>query len=273
MPLSSTSPLDIDRIEEARKDAWLGHKIVLFNATASTNDIAWEYAANPSHHGLCVLAESQYKGRGRRGRLWHSKPAQSILASILLLDQSIQAELLTLTAAVATAEAIQAFCELPCQIKWPNDILVDGKKLAGILVEKKTTQQQHHFVVGIGINCNQPAEFFDEYDLNMPATSLAIETGKQINRNELICRIMEKFEQWLQKAQACGANNRPVENPVVQKWLQLSSLLGQHLTIESDNQRYSGFCRGIDPAEGLIVQLDSGAVKIFHANHTSIVKT
>lgn len=256
--------LDVDRIEAARTNASIGGKVVLFKSTASTNDIAWEYAVNNAHHGLCVLAESQHKGRGRRGRSWQGASGQSILASILLLDTPIEAELLTLTAAVAVAEAIQTFCQLSCRIKWPNDILAGGKKLAGILVEKKVIQKRHHFVVGIGINCNQPAEFFDAHDLRVPATSLAIESGRPTDRTELVCVLLEKLEAWLGKKQGSQA--------IITRWQQLSDLLGHHITIESNNQHYSGFCRGIDPAEGLIVQLDTGSVRIFHASQTSILK-
>jgi BirA family biotin operon repressor/biotin-[acetyl-CoA-carboxylase] ligase len=296
--MSGFEPLDVDRIEDARKGAVVGHKIVLFKSTASTNDIAWEYAANSSNNGLCVLAESQPSGRGRRGRAWYSHPGQSILCSILLLDQPIEAELLTLTAAVATAEAINRTIreqpantahptnctpkhgqaeldratQLHCRIKWPNDILLDGKKLAGILVEKKTVQKRHHFVVGIGINCNQSAEFFQKLDLPAPATSLALETGRTIDRTELICGLLDKFERWLDQAnrQSSIANH---QSPVIARWQQLSDLLGRHITVESDNRTYSGFCRGIDPAEGLIVQLDAGPVRIFNAAQTSILKT
>ncbi len=257
-------PLDIDFIEQQRQGKTIGKKFVLFKSTASTNNIAWEYATNPIHHGLCVLAESQDEGRGRRGRTWYSEAGKNILASILLLNQPLESEVLTLTAAVATAEAITSFCKLPCRIKWPNDILLNGKKLAGILVEKKTAQKQQHFVIGIGINCNQSGDFFDKHDLHMPATSLSIETGEDIDRNKMVCVLLKQLEQWLTIAH----NSRAV----LDRWQQLSSLLGQHLTIESDNRRYSGFCRGIDPAKGLIMQLDSGVVQIFHANQASILK-
>jgi BirA family biotin operon repressor/biotin-[acetyl-CoA-carboxylase] ligase len=257
-------PLNVDRIEDARANASIGRKVVLFKSTASTNDIAWEYAGNLSGQGLCVLAESQHKGRGRRGRTWHSSPGQSILISILLLNQPTPAESLTLTAAVAATEAIQTFCGLGCRIKWPNDILVGGKKLAGILVEKRTVHGQHHFVVGIGINCSQRAEFFQQHDLNMPATSLAIETGGPVDRTELVCILLETFEAWLQKS---GESHT-----IIARWQQQSDLLGRHVIIESDNRQYSGFCRGIDPAEGLIVHLDTGAVRMFSASQTSIIK-
>lgn len=257
-------PLDVDRIEATQQTARIGRKVVMFKSTASTNDIAWKYASNPSHHGLCVLAESQTKGRGRRGRIWHSEAGDSILASILLLNQTIPAELLTLTAAVATAEAIQTFCGLPCRIKWPNDILVNGKKAAGILVEKRITGQKHNFVIGIGINCNQQPAFFRKLDLNMPAASLAIETASAIDRTELVCTLLAGFEQWLDKAHN--------SQTVITRWQQQSDLLGRHIIIESDNRQYSGYCRGIDPAEGLIVHLDTGTVRIFSAQQISIIQ-
>jgi len=257
-------PYFIEQIEDARATASIGRKVVLFKSTASTIDIAWKYASNAANHGLCVLAESQSKGRGRRGRSWYGNSGQSILASILLLDQLMEAELLTLTAAVATAETIQAFCKLPCRIKWPNDILVNNKKLAGILVEKKIVQEQHHFVIGIGINCNQPPAFFEIHDLRTPASSLAIETGHFIDRTQFVCVLLEKLEEWIKKSHN--------SQTIITRWQQLSDLLGHPITVESNNQQYNGFCRGVDPAEGLVVQLDTGSVRIFNANQTSIIR-
>ncbi|MHC4552788.1 MAG: biotin--[acetyl-CoA-carboxylase] ligase, partial [Planctomycetota bacterium] len=103
---------------------------------------------------------------------------------------------------------------------------------------------------------------FNEHRLKIPATSLAIETGKEINRNTLTAAVLGSLEQWLSVED---------NNSVLHRWQQLSALLGRHITVESNNQTYSGFCRGIDPAEGLVVQLDTGMVKIFHANQTTIL--
>ncbi|MDH4201923.1 MAG: biotin--[acetyl-CoA-carboxylase] ligase [Phycisphaerae bacterium] len=252
-----------------RKDARIGSKVVVFQSTASTNDIAWEYASNADNDGLCVLTESQTKGRGRRGRMWFSEPGQSILCSVLLTKTNIEAELLTLAAAVATAEAISAFCNLPCRIKWPNDILIRNQKAAGILVEKRNIKSKPCFVVGIGINCNQTRETFQEYNLNLPATSLAIEGSQGIDRTGLICELLAKLEEWLDKAnRPSSINNR--QSPVVDRWLELSGMLGRHITLECDGQRFSGFCRGVDPVEGLIVHLDNSLVRMFGAAQTSI---
>jgi len=253
-------PLDVDRIEEARQGATIGQRVVVFKSTGSTNDIAWEYAGNPAYNGLCVLAESQSKGRGRRGRAWHSRPGESILCSVLLMDPALESERLTLATGVAAAEAICGVCGLSCRIKWPNDLLSAGRKLAGILVEKRLFKGESRYVVGIGINCRQESRSFAECRLNLPATSLRIETGKLIDRTELVCKLLEELELWLKKPAGM----------VTEKWLQLSGMLAQPICLECDGSMYRGTCRGIDPVNGLIVQLDSGTVRFFHAGQTSL---
>lgn len=260
--------LDVDRIEAAREGCVVAGKVVVFKSTASTNDAAWRYAANAAHHGLCVLAEQQTAGRGRRGRTWHSKPGESLLCSVLLIDTPIPAELLTLTAAVATAEAIGDCCKLNTGIKWPNDILIGERKAAGILVEQRTVGKRTCFVVGVGINCNQTAAAFEGLDLRSPATSIRIETGQAADRTAMACALMAALEKWLGKAMVGMAHPT---NPVIARWSQLSTLLGRHITLESDNHTYRGYCRGLDPVDGLVVQLDSGAIRAFAAHHTSIV--
>lgn len=269
--MSHYAPLDVDQIEAARKDARVGRKVVLFKSTASTNDIAWEYANNPDNHGLCVLAEKQTAGRGRRGRAWFSEAGQSILCSILLTKTNIESELLTLTAAVVTAETVNHYCQLPVRIKWPNDILIQEQKVAGILVEKKVKNNKPCFVIGIGINCNQSRDIFSQYDLNVPATSLTLETGQAINRTALVCKLLEQCEEQLKKV------HRPSsivnhQSPIIQRWLELSGMLGRHITLECNGKQYSGFCRGIDPVQGLILQLDNSLVRMFSASQTSIIQ-
>ena len=271
-----TIPLSIDRIEQARHGRALGHKALVFASTASTNDIAWEYAVNPANHGLCVLAERQTAGRGRRGQSWVGGEGQSILCSILLIEPPMEAERLTLTAAVAVADTVRAFCGLAAMIKWPNDILVNGKKLAGILVEKRSIDNRACFVIGVGINCNQTAEAFEGLKLRTPATSLRIETGTDVDRTGLVCALLESIEQTIEAGieDNCQSStaNRQFQDSVIDRWMQLSMLLGRHITVECDNQLYSGFCRGVDPTEGLMIQLDTGTVRAFCAQRTSIVR-
>ena len=283
--------LDVDRIEDARKDCRVGRQVVVFRSTDSTNDIAWEYAANANNDGLCVLAESQHKGRGRRGRQWYSESGQSVLCSVLLTKTAAAAEILTLTAGVAVAEAINDTAwaasvpqtktpsglrgtppsqgescldratRLQCRIKWPNDILIQNKKVAGVLVEKRIENDLPCFVIGIGINCNQQSKAFEHHTLNLPATSLAIETGRPIDRTGFVIELLKQIEVWLSKT----------NEQIVERWLELSGMLGEHVAVECDGRRYSGFCRGVDPVEGLILQLDNSLVRMFGAAQTSIV--
>jgi BirA family transcriptional regulator, biotin operon repressor / biotin---[acetyl-CoA-carboxylase] ligase len=269
--MNSYTPLNVDRIEDARKSACIGRKVILYRSTASTNDIAWEYATNVDNHGLCVLAESQHKGRGRRGRVWFSESGQSILCSVFLTKTGAPAEMLTLAAGITAAEAIIDTCKVSCRIKWPNDILIQNQKVAGILIEKQAINGANSFVIGIGINCNQTATAFESYDLKIPATSLAIQSGQEIDRTELVCVLLDKLEYWLGQI-GVGAVH-PAGNPVIQRWLQLSGMLGRHVTVECDGVRHSGFCRGIDPANGLILHLDNSLVRMFAAAQTSIIES
>ena len=133
-------PLDVDRIEEARQGATIGQRVVVFKSTGSTNDIAWEYAGNPAYNGLCVLAESQSKGRGRRGRAWHSRPGESILCSVLLMDPALESERLTLATGVAAAEAICGICGLSAG-QVPTTCF-RGRKLAAFSSEKRLFKEK-----------------------------------------------------------------------------------------------------------------------------------
>ena len=273
-----TAPVfDVDYIEQKRQTGIIGRNVVLFQSTRSTNDIAWEYASNPDNHGLCVLAEAQTAGRGRRGRTWFSEPGQSVLCSILLTKTDMEAERLTLAAAVAAAEAIQRCCDLSCRIKWPNDILIRDRKVAGILVEKRDKKKTPCFVIGIGINCNQDRETLKQYPLNLPASSLAVETSHPVDRTALLCELLKQFDRWIesanQKLSPCEGGVPRRGEGVIDRWLQLSGMLGRHVTVECDGRQYRGFCRGIDPSQGLILHLDNSLVRIFSAAHTSIVQS
>ncbi len=266
--MSKTELLDVDVIEAGLSAKLIGTKVLVYKSTASTNDIAWEYAANKANSGLAVFAESQSAGRGRHGNKWVSAPSQSILLSILLKNFSCPAELITLAAAVAAAQAITKVAGLDqaaARIKWPNDIMLSGKKVAGILLESKVSSAGGDYVIGIGINCRQSKDFFDETNLQMPATSIDLESGGIIDRNLLARKLLICLDKWI-----ATAKNAP--DTIIRSWQQLSSQLGSRLTLQCDQQLFSGNCIGIDPTKGLIMQLDSGTVRMFDAAHTTVVK-
>ena len=261
----SSDRLDVDVIEAITAGGIVGGEVVVYSSTASTNDIAWQYADNPANNGIAIFAETQQKGRGRQGNKWLSNKEQSILCSILLLGCKCEFEMLTLAVPIAIVEAMGIFGVSRAKIKWPNDVLINGKKAAGVLIESRKTKGKNNYVVGIGINCHQDEDFFDKHDLAMPATGIDIETGKFIDRNELAAELLKQIGNWLSIAET-------KKEKLVRRWQQLSSQLGQRVELKYNRQKFSGNCIGVDPLKGLILQLDTGARRMFEAAHTTIIK-
>ncbi len=250
--------LDPDKIRDSLNTHRIGKKTIVFGTVTSTNDAAAEYASNVKNDGLVILAEEQTSGRGRGGNKWYGGKGQSVLCSIVLANENLNAELLSLTAAVAVAEAVSE----TARVKWPNDIILNGKKVAGILLESKQTEYGKVFILGVGINCHQkdfPAE------LASTATSIDIETQTSSDRISLIKRLITSIEHRLEEA---TTNSKAI----LEKWRQLSTQLGQRLTVVYDGQEFTGSCVGVDPLKGLILQLDSGAMRFFPASQATISK-
>ena len=135
--------LDCDKIKENLLCKRIGTDIVIFSSTSSTNDVAWEYALNENNDGLVIFAEKQSAGRGRNGNRWLDEPGQSLLFSVLLADSDFDAETLSLTCAVAIAEAIDKVGKHQVKIKWPNDIIVNSKKTTLTILEEGVNSDVH----------------------------------------------------------------------------------------------------------------------------------
>jgi BirA family transcriptional regulator, biotin operon repressor / biotin---[acetyl-CoA-carboxylase] ligase len=260
-----STPLDPDKIKINLKTTRIGKKIVVYNSTASTNDAAAKYAKSKNNDGLVVLAEEQVKGRGRSGNKWLSGKGDSVICSILLTNCAINAELLSLTMAVATAEAIGKCVKAEAKIKWPNDIILNNKKVAGILVESKKANKSNALIIGIGINCHQSKTDFPA-ELRKTATSIDIETGGTIDRTSLIKRLLTSIENSLEIAE----QNK---DEIIEDWQRLSTQLGQRVTLVYNRKKFAGNCIGIDPENGLILQLDTGGIRMFHAAQTTMAKS
>ena len=253
-------PLDPDRVSEQLPTQALGHKALVFDSTASTNDIAAAYACQVKHHGWIILAEQQHQGRGRGSHQWLAGRGDSVLCSVILTECNLDTNLLSLCTAVAIAEAIGP----QARIKWPNDILIQGRKLCGILIESRAFITHTAHIIGLGINCHQGPDDFPQEICNQ-ATSLDIVTGTVTDRTALIRRVLISLEAWLARAQSDG-------NAIVDQWSRLSVLLGHRVTVLYQGTPFAGHCLGIDPQNGLILRLDSGAIRMFEAAHSSIAK-
>ena len=264
--MTTSDLLDPDKIALNLKTTRVGRKILVYSSTTSTNDVAAEYGRNSKNDGLVIFAEYQTAGRGRAGAEWVSRPGDSILGSIVLTDCRLCTELLSLASGIAAAEVVTELTGVQAKVKWPNDVLVNGRKAAGILVEAKSAQatQAGICIVGVGINCHQTRDSFDA-SLQAAATSIDMESRCICDRNSVAKMLLGSMDYWLDMAK---------QNPesVTERWSRLSSQIGQHLTVVYNGAQFSGICGGIDPEKGLTLRLDSGGIRFFDAVHTTIVK-
>lgn len=256
--------LDPDKIIANLKTRRIGKKILVYVKTSSTNDIAAEYAKNKKNNGLVVFAEEQTAGRGRAGSKWHGGRAESIQCSIVLTDYKINPELLSLTCAVAVADGLGKIGGTEAKIKWPNDIILNGKKVAGILLELKLNNDNGAYILGIGINCHQKQESFPA-ELQPIATSIDIESHSVSDRISLAKRLLASIDHWLEVAEKNSEK-------IINQWRKLSVELNHRVKLIYNGRKFAGNCIGIDPEKGLILQLDTGGVRMFDAAHTTIAK-
>ena len=186
-----------DDILSGLQNQTIGRQIQTYNRVGSTNDLALQCGIDGAQEGTLILAESQTQGRGRHGRRWLAPPGSSILASVILRHRlrANQVGLPNLIGAVAIATAIDELTNLSAQIKWPNDVLIQGKKVSGVLTELEYDRhRQPFFVMGFGINVNTTRADLPE-ELRASATSLQIESDRKISRVVLLQAILHRLEE------------------------------------------------------------------------------
>lgn len=245
-----------DRIQDGLQSARLGKTIHCFSELDSTNRRAFKLAKEGAEEGEVVIAESQTRGKGRLGRSWFSPPGLNLYLSVILKPRlpPAQAPRLTLVAAVAVAEAVQAFLQAPPAIKWPNDILVGGKKLAGILTESSSDAERLHFVIiGIGVNLNLPESALPE-EIRATATSLFMLLGKPVDRAAFARQLIRSLDRCYGELEERGFPG------IAGRWESFFELRGRRVRVEMGDRLVSGTARGIDGDGALIVEEEGGAL-------------
>jgi len=228
--------------------------IFVYDRVSSTNDLAMELAAHDLRKSLVIIADSQEKGKGRLGRQWFSPPGKNIHMSLAFKPklETKDATMLTLLAAVASAHAVKKVSCLPISIKWPNDLVLAGKKLGGILTEIRADIDKVNLaVIGIGINCNVKREDFTE-EIRSIATSVLEESGKYYSRNDLIIEILRQFDYFYTTLLKKGKLS------LLNEWKTLSSTIGKRVKVVIGNETEIGLAEDIDSNGMLILKLDSG---------------
>ena len=245
--------LTADMLRQRLRGSLFGKRIYHFFKTDSTNRVALELGHAGEPEGAVVLAEEQTAGRGRAGHKWHSERATGIYATLLLRPHlaPVQAPLLTMMAGLSAHAAVQAVSGLQVDLKWPNDLLIGGKKVGGILTEMHAEPTQIRFViVGIGINVNQ--ERFPP-ELAGISTSLRLESGRKQSRLEVLVQFLRQFERDYDELLREGANS------VVKRFEAVSSYArGKRVRVTSGKDSYIGVTAGLE-SEGLLrVTRDDG---------------
>lgn len=244
---------------------WAGQEIVCFTETDSTNVRARKLGENGAAHGTLVVAEQQTAGRGRRGRGWESPAGSSIYMSLLLRPEFLpnKAPMLTIVMAYSVATALRKQTGLDFRIKWPNDIVLNGKKVVGILTEMSTEIEYiNHVVIGVGINVN--TEAFPE-EICATATSIRRESGKTWRRAELIAAILRQFEVQYERfvKEEDLAYLREAYDAILVNCNREVRILG-----EKDG--YRAVALGIDDQGELLVRKEDGTVTSVYAGEVSV---
>jgi BirA family biotin operon repressor/biotin-[acetyl-CoA-carboxylase] ligase len=228
----------------------VGREIHVFQETTSTNDVAARLARGGAEEGSVVFAESQTKGRGRMGRSWISPAGKGLWFTVLLRPNIPPQETIQLTVAAATAlaRAITLQTGLVPEIKWPNDILIRGRKVAGILTEMRAELDRvQEALLGIGMDVNLEAGDFPD-NLRRAATSLMIETGQKVNRAELAVAVMRELDRDYQLVIG-GQFERLAE-----QWQQRCTTLGRQVTIRLGDRVIRGRAESLDDDGALLVR-------------------
>jgi BirA family transcriptional regulator, biotin operon repressor / biotin---[acetyl-CoA-carboxylase] ligase len=239
--LDAPDRLTADDIRAQLRARVIGSQVLVFEQTASTNDVVEHLAQSQVDEGLTVFAESQTKGRGRHGRAWISPHGKGLWFSVLLRPQ-FPLPRVTVAASVAVASVVRK-TGLDARIKWPNDVTVNGRKLAGILTEASDKAA----ILGVGINVNcRPDEIPAD-----TATSLLIETGKLQDRIALAADVLSALDRYYSAD----------FDVVVAEWARLCTTLGRQLVVTMGARRIEGHAQALDGDGALLLRRDNGQVE------------
>ena len=265
--VSSPDLLIPAEIAAGLKSARIGRDIICFRETDSTNQVAFKLAEEGAEEGTVVVAEAQRRGKGRLGRRWESPAGVNLYCSIVLRPPilPIKAAQLTFLSTVAVARAIAATTSLRAFIKWPNDLLIDGRKVAGLLNEMSAETEKVNFVVlGIGVNINMHLVQFPA-GLRHPATSLLLEGNRPVSRLAFTQALLEALDALYDTYLLHGYG------PVRDEWLARCNFIGRQVRISFQEKELGGTAEGIDENGALLVRLADGKIERVLAGDVTIL--
>lgn len=268
-----TPEFSVDEIKTLLRGS-IGREILYFESLDSTNTIAMELAeksvsdAKKSVYSAVIIADTQTRGKGRLGRTWVSPPKSNIYMSVIIKPELAprHATLLTIMAAVSCCRAVRSATGLEAKIKWPNDLMLFGKKFGGILTEIKSDPDRILYaVIGIGINVNVNPSSFPP-DIQPCATSIKEHLKRIQSRTILIAEILNEMDYW---HKILNSGDRKT---LTEEWRALSSTIGEKVKVTAGREIFTGTAQDIDDDGVLILRLESGAVKKINAGDVTLLR-
>jgi len=266
--VNNPNAIDADRLSRLVQPRRIGRTLLCVARTTSTNDLCWRRLeeAGPEADGFVAIADFQTAGRGRFGRTWLAPPGSSVLLSALLLQrpQELLIERLSLLAGIAACQAVRSASGIDLQLRWPNDLICNGRKIGGILLEARAYSRWTAVVLGVGINCLQQPQDFDE-EIRNRAASLQMLAGT-VDRLTVAAELIKSLDRHL------AQDDLPPAKKIKDLWLALAEPIGKRIRLLESGKVFEGTSVELDPTGGLIVQLDSGGRRIFRPQTTTLLE-
>jgi BirA family biotin operon repressor/biotin-[acetyl-CoA-carboxylase] ligase len=251
---------NIENFDIKLNTEFIGRTFVYAEELSSTNTFLMDKQNGYNTSGTVVLAEKQTSGKGRKDRVWYSAPDSNLTFSILLTKDkflSSNSSLINFAASLSVAFSIENLFQLKTELKWPNDVLLDGKKTSGILIESSSQGNKiDRFVVGIGINVNQPSF---QGTFNYPPTSIRNELGRNVERERLLAEILNNFELLLDRIK----KNR---SEVIADWKAKCKMIGEKISVIENESEKFGIFYDIDEEGFLLLKTRDGIEKIHYGD-------
>lgn len=242
--------LNLSLVEERLRTAFVGRRLIYCSSTLSTQDVARAEAERGTPEGTLVLAEEQTAGRGRLGRTWVSPAGANLYLTLVMRPPAAHLRWLSIIAPLAVAQAVEETTGLSPRIKWPNDLLLAGRKLCGVLIESELSGGEPRYaLVGIGLNVNLKVEALPE--IAQIATSLRRELGREVPREEVLAALLNRFEALYGEAQR--------GRTVYEGWRSRLETLGRQVRVTFGDQREEGLAEDVDPQGRLILRRADGS--------------
>jgi BirA family biotin operon repressor/biotin-[acetyl-CoA-carboxylase] ligase len=248
--------IDLQKVQEQLVSSTVGQRIIYLDTVPSTMDVAHLYGKEPNSNGLVVLAEEQTAGRGRFSRSWVSPKYQNLYASVLLQSTEPTLKYMSIATSLAVSKALEKVTSLHPQVKWPNDLTINGKKIGGILVEQVySAGEQSYGIIGIGLNINMdPADYSE---IAESATSIRAESGRIFSRELILTAILESLDIEYQRVQ--------VGFSPIKEWKDRLVTLNKKITVRDSYRVHTGEAVDVDDNGNLVMRLDDDSYITLHS--------